>query len=126
MSCVVQEDSTAEKLAKLKPAFIKVGEEASSSKATEGESATIYVVTVAVAAWPVAHSPFPLAAAAAGLGVPPLQPHGTHTAANSSFLSDGASATLIMDEEKALKLVRRPSLPRSFHTGSHVCCCCCC
>jgi acetyl-CoA acyltransferase len=34
-----------------------------------------------------------------------VQPHGTHTAANSSFLSDGASAALIMSEEKALALV---------------------
>ena len=29
-----------------------------------------------------------------------IKPHGTHTAANSSFLTDGASATLIMSEEK--------------------------
>lgn len=27
-----------------------------------------------------------------------VKPHGTHTAANSSFLSDGASAALIMSE----------------------------
>lgn len=27
-----------------------------------------------------------------------VKPHGTHTAANSSFLSDGASAALIMAE----------------------------
>lgn len=32
-----------------------------------------------------------------------VKPHGTHTAANSSFLTDGASATLIMSEEAALK-----------------------
>lgn len=31
-----------------------------------------------------------------------VRPHGTHTAANSSFLTDGASAALIMSEEKAL------------------------
>jgi hypothetical protein len=31
----------------------------------------------------------------------PPQPHGTHTAANSSFLTDGASATLLMSEAKA-------------------------
>ena len=29
-----------------------------------------------------------------------IKPHGTHTAANSSFLTDGASAILIMSEEK--------------------------
>ena len=33
-----------------------------------------------------------------------IKPHGTHTAANSSFLTDGASAVLIMSEEKALQL----------------------
>lgn len=36
------------------------------------------------------------------------QPHGTHTAANSSFLSDGASASLIASEEKALALGLKP------------------
>jgi len=54
----IKGDSTAEKLAKLKPAFIK--------------------------------------------------PHGTHTAANSSFLTDGASASLIMSEEAALKAGYKP------------------
>ena len=29
-----------------------------------------------------------------------VKPYGTHTAANSSFLTDGASASLIMSEEK--------------------------
>lgn len=28
-----------------------------------------------------------------------IKPHGTHTAANSSFLTDGASAALIMSED---------------------------
>lgn len=37
-----------------------------------------------------------------------IKPHGTHTAANSSFLTDGASASLIMSEEKALQLGFRP------------------
>lgn len=37
-----------------------------------------------------------------------IKPHGTHTAANSSFLTDGASATLIMSEEKALQLGYKP------------------
>jgi acetyl-CoA acetyltransferase family protein len=32
-----------------------------------------------------------------------VKPHGTHTAANSSFLSDGASAALIMSEDRALR-----------------------
>jgi acetyl-CoA acyltransferase len=33
---------------------------------------------------------------------------GTHTAANSSFLTDGAAATLVMSEEKALALGFKP------------------
>merc|ERR1711915_1057173 len=37
-----------------------------------------------------------------------IKPHGTHTAANSSFLTDGASASLIMSEEKALQLGLKP------------------
>jgi acetyl-CoA acyltransferase len=37
-----------------------------------------------------------------------VKPHGTHTAANSSFLTDGASASLIMSEEKALALGFKP------------------
>lgn len=37
-----------------------------------------------------------------------IKPHGTHTAGNSSFLTDGASATLIMSEEKALALGYKP------------------
>lgn len=37
-----------------------------------------------------------------------IKPHGTHTAANSSFLTDGASAVLLMSEEKALQLGYKP------------------
>lgn len=37
-----------------------------------------------------------------------VKPHGTHTAANSSFLTDGASASLIMSEQKALELGYQP------------------
>lgn len=37
-----------------------------------------------------------------------VKPHGTHTAANSSFLTDGASASLIMSESKALELGYKP------------------
>lgn len=37
-----------------------------------------------------------------------IKPHGTHTAANSSFLTDGAAACLIMTEEKALQLGYKP------------------
>ena len=37
-----------------------------------------------------------------------VKPHGTHTAANSSFLTDGAAASLIMSEEKALELGFKP------------------
>jgi len=37
-----------------------------------------------------------------------VKPHGTHTAANSSFLTDGAAASLIMSEEKALELGYKP------------------
>ena len=32
-----------------------------------------------------------------------IKPHGTVTAANSSFLTDGASACLLMTESKALE-----------------------
>uniref|UniRef100_A0A7S3JSV6 acetyl-CoA C-acyltransferase n=1 Tax=Aureoumbra lagunensis TaxID=44058 RepID=A0A7S3JSV6_9STRA len=35
-------------------------------------------------------------------------PQGTHTAANSSFLTDGASAAIIMSESKALELGLKP------------------
>ena len=37
-----------------------------------------------------------------------VKPHGTVTAGNSSFLTDGASATLIMSEEKCLELGLKP------------------
>jgi len=37
-----------------------------------------------------------------------IKPHGTVTAANASFLTDGASACLIMTEEKALALGMKP------------------
>ena len=37
-----------------------------------------------------------------------VKPHGTHTAANSSFLTDGAAATLMMSEEKALEMGYKP------------------
>jgi acetyl-CoA acyltransferase len=37
-----------------------------------------------------------------------IKPHGTHTAANSSFLTDGASVVLLMTEEKALALGYKP------------------
>jgi len=37
-----------------------------------------------------------------------VKPHGTITAANASFLTDGASACLIMSEEKALELGYKP------------------
>lgn len=37
-----------------------------------------------------------------------IKPHGTHTAANSSFLTDGSSASLVMSEEKALQLGLKP------------------
>lgn len=37
-----------------------------------------------------------------------VKPHGTITAANASFLSDGASACLIMSEDKALELGLQP------------------
>ena len=37
-----------------------------------------------------------------------IKPHGTHTAANSSYLTDGASAILLMSEEKALELGYKP------------------
>ncbi|XP_007260523.2 trifunctional enzyme subunit beta, mitochondrial [Astyanax mexicanus] len=37
-----------------------------------------------------------------------VKPHGTVTAANSSYLTDGASAVLIMSEEKALAMGYKP------------------
>ena len=37
-----------------------------------------------------------------------IKPHGTHTAANSSYLTDGASAVLLMREDKALALGYQP------------------
>ena len=37
-----------------------------------------------------------------------VKPHGTHTAANSSFLTDGAAASLIMSESKAKELGFQP------------------
>mmetsp|Transcript_39829 Transcript_39829/g.96130 ORF Transcript_39829/g.96130 Transcript_39829/m.96130 type:complete len:490 (-) Transcript_39829:153-1622(-) len=37
-----------------------------------------------------------------------VKPYGTHTAANSSFLTDGAAATLLMSEEKAKELNIKP------------------
>ncbi|XP_062857161.1 trifunctional enzyme subunit beta, mitochondrial [Trichomycterus rosablanca] len=37
-----------------------------------------------------------------------IKPHGTVTAANSSYLTDGASAVLIMSEEKALAMGYKP------------------
>ncbi|CAB9512998.1 Trifunctional enzyme subunit beta, mitochondrial [Seminavis robusta] len=37
-----------------------------------------------------------------------VKPHGTHTAANSSFLTDGAAASLLMSEEKALEMGFKP------------------
>ncbi|KAK7503995.1 hypothetical protein BaRGS_00004727 [Batillaria attramentaria] len=37
-----------------------------------------------------------------------IKPHGTVTAANASFLTDGASACLIMSEEKALEMGFKP------------------
>ena len=37
-----------------------------------------------------------------------VKPHGTVTAGNASFLSDGASATLLMSEDKALELGLEP------------------
>lgn len=37
-----------------------------------------------------------------------IKPHGTHTAANSSFLTDGASAVLLMTEERAKELHLQP------------------
>lgn len=37
-----------------------------------------------------------------------VKPHGTHTAANSSFLTDGAAMSLLMSEEKALEMGFKP------------------
>lgn len=37
-----------------------------------------------------------------------VKPHGTVTAANSSYLTDGASACLLMSEDKAKELGLKP------------------
>merc|ERR1711920_917435 len=37
-----------------------------------------------------------------------IKPHGTHTSANSSFLSDGAASTLLMSESKAKEMGYEP------------------
>mmetsp|Transcript_80631 Transcript_80631/g.121187 ORF Transcript_80631/g.121187 Transcript_80631/m.121187 type:complete len:450 (+) Transcript_80631:145-1494(+) len=37
-----------------------------------------------------------------------IKPHGTHTAANSSYLTDGAAMSLLMSEEKAKELGMQP------------------
>mmetsp|Transcript_7162 Transcript_7162/g.20798 ORF Transcript_7162/g.20798 Transcript_7162/m.20798 type:complete len:470 (-) Transcript_7162:390-1799(-) len=37
-----------------------------------------------------------------------VKPNGTHTAANSSYLTDGAAASLVMSEEKAIELGYKP------------------
>lgn len=37
-----------------------------------------------------------------------IKPHGTHTAANSSYLTDGAAVSLLMSEEKAKELGFQP------------------
>jgi len=37
-----------------------------------------------------------------------IKPHGTVTAGNASFLTDGASAALLMSEKKALELGYKP------------------
>jgi acetyl-CoA acyltransferase len=47
-------------------------------------------------------------AAVGKLGPAFVKPHGTHTAANSSYLTDGAAASLIMSEEKAKELGYKP------------------
>lgn len=49
-----------------------------------------------------------------------VKPHGTVTAANASFLTDGASASLIMSESRALELGYKPlAYLRDFvYTGS--------
>mmetsp|Transcript_5316 Transcript_5316/g.8333 ORF Transcript_5316/g.8333 Transcript_5316/m.8333 type:complete len:439 (+) Transcript_5316:113-1429(+) len=52
----------------------------------------------------------------AGLRPAFVKPHGTHTAANSSFLSDGASAGLIMSEAKALDLGLKPKAYLRAHS----------
>mmetsp|Transcript_10750 Transcript_10750/g.16062 ORF Transcript_10750/g.16062 Transcript_10750/m.16062 type:complete len:107 (+) Transcript_10750:1050-1370(+) len=64
-----------------------------------------------------------------------VKPQGTHTAANSSYLTDGASASLIMSEQKALELGFKPlaylrdwsfKACDPFEELLLVSCCCCC
>lgn len=49
-----------------------------------------------------------------------IKPHGTHTAGNSSFLTDGASAVLLMNKEKAIADGFKPKayLRDTVFTGS--------
>lgn len=55
-----------------------------------------------------------------------LKPHGTHTAANSSFLTDGASAVLVMSEEKVCEctVMLNCVMPPRQYTCSVECLCC--
>lgn len=49
-----------------------------------------------------------------------VKPHGTVTAASSSYLTDGASAALVMSEEKALALGYTPlAYLRDFAYAAH-------
>ena len=53
---------------------------------------------------------------AAKLGPAFVKPHGTITAANASYLTDGAAATLIMSEDKAKELGLQPkSILKAFN-----------
>ena len=49
-----------------------------------------------------------------------VKPYGTHTAANSSFLTDGAAATLLMSEQKSKELNIQP------WCTYYLCCVCVC
>jgi len=44
-----------------------------------------------------------------------IRPHGTITAANASFLTDGASAALLMSEDRALELGYKPKAYLRFN-----------
>ena len=82
----VRGDTPRSKYDTLKPAFIKVCERrllhGAHDAHSQSSSSLIHTCT---------HGYFPA-----------MQPHGTHTAANSSFLTDGASAALLMSEARAI------------------------
>ena len=109
----IRGDAKLEKLASLKPAFVKVRKPPCaqpSSLAFQPTPSAFLCNASEVSSrelpWPIClvdHT-FNTFAFSPTLDTFQLQPHGTVTAANASYLTDGAAATLLMSEEKALEL----------------------